>query len=54
MLTLKRRRDRSGELEARVDSGANASAVVGAATLVGPQRSTGLKHERKHLRRQHD
>ena len=35
-LTLKGRRDRSGELEARINSGANASAVVRAATLIGP------------------
>lgn len=35
-LTLKGRRNRSGELEACIDSGADASAVVRAATLVGP------------------
>lgn len=35
-LTLKGRRNCSGELEARIDSGAYASAVVRAATLVGP------------------
>lgn len=35
-LTLKGRRNRSGELEAHIDSGAYASAVVRAATLVGP------------------
>ncbi len=34
--TLKGRRNRSGELEARIDSGAYASAVVRAATLIGP------------------
>lgn len=35
-LTLKSGCNRSGELEACIDSGAYASAVVRAATLVGP------------------
>ena len=52
-LTLKGRRNRSGKLEALIDSGAYASAVVRAATLIGPQRPTGLKHKRKHLFRKH-
>lgn len=42
-LTLKGRRNRSGKLETCVNSGAYACAVVGAATLVRPQRPTGLK-----------
>lgn len=43
VLTLEGRSDGSGELEACIDSGAYPSAVVGATTLIGPQRSTGLQ-----------
>lgn len=47
-LTLKSRRYRSGELEACVDSGADAGAVVRAPALVGPERPTGLKENSPH------
>lgn len=43
--TLKGRRDGFGELEAFVNPGADACAVVGASTFVRPQRTTGLEHK---------
>ena len=43
--TLKGRRDGFGKLEAFVNPGADACAVVGASTFVRPQRTTGLEHK---------
>ena len=45
VLTLESRSDGAGELEAAVDSGADACAVYGASTLVRPQRATSLEHK---------
>lgn len=51
-LTLKSRGNCPGKLKVCVDFGAYACAVVRAATLIGPQRPTGLKHKRKHSYKQ--
>lgn len=48
VFTLEGGSDVAGEPEAGVDPGADSSAVVGAPTLIRPERTTGLKHTRGH------